>query len=128
MSRNAHDQAAKPELACQSGSGMAAGRDGDGGGRRGGFRARGKAALGVVLVWWMSVLAGWAAEKPVSEYELKAAILPKLPLFVTWPESAFPDATTPLRIGVLGSNPFGPHLHEAIRGKRIGNREMSVRM
>jgi hypothetical protein len=128
MPRNTHDQAANPELAGQSGRRAAVVGDGDGGGRWAQFRARSGAAMGVVLVWWMSLLAGLAAEKPVSEYELKAAILPKLPLFVTWPEKAFQDATTPLRIGVLGTNPFGPHLQAAVRGKRIGNRELSVQM
>lgn len=83
--------------------------------------------------WWGVILglaamvsgAGWAAEKPVvTEHELKAAIVPKLPLFMSWPDGAFVDAESPVRIGVLGPNPFGSHLTEALRGKKVGRREM----
>ncbi len=67
------------------------------------------------------------AEKAViTEHELKAAIVPKLPLFMTWPEGAFPNSGSPVRIGILGPNPFGAHLAEALRGKKVGMREMSL--
>src|ERR1041384_1068472 len=71
------------------------------------------------------VLNGINAAEParISEYELKAAILPKLPLFMTWPENAFHDAGSPVRIGVFGPNPFGNYLQEAVRGKKAGIRQ-----
>ncbi len=85
--------------------------------------------LRVLLVGWAALVPGAssssAAEKAViTEHELKAAIVPKLPLFMAWPESAFADAGSPVRIGVLGPNPFGSHLTDALRGKKVGRREM----
>ena len=62
-----------------------------------------------------------------SEYELKAAFLYKLALFVEWPESSFPHARSPLLIGILGKDPFGPHLRKAVEGKRISNRSIVLK-
>ena len=50
----------------------------------------------MLLAAGMVLIDAQAAEPPkISEYELKAAILPKLPLFMTWPENAFHDAVSP---------------------------------
>jgi len=57
------------------------------------------------------------------EYLIKAAYLYKFALFTDWPESAFADAIAPLRVCVLGKDPFGPTL-ETIVGRRVGERQV----
>jgi len=61
------------------------------------------------------------------EYQLKAVFLFNFAQFVEWPVAAFPDDATPLVIGVLGDDPFGPTLDETIRGEQIGRRVLVVR-
>lgn len=57
------------------------------------------------------------------EYLIKAAILYNLAVFATWPDTAFSAADAPLRVCILGRNPFGPAL-ESLHGKRIGARKL----
>ncbi len=70
-----------------------------------------------------------AASRPLAaqvfnEYEVKAAMLYKFAGFVEWPAS---PAGAPLCIGVLGHDPFGPALEQAIQGKSIDGRPFIVR-
>ena len=57
------------------------------------------------------------------EYLIKAAILYNLAKFTVWPEGAFSSANAPVRICVLGDDPFGPAL-ESLHGKEIGGRPL----
>ncbi len=57
------------------------------------------------------------------EYLIKAAYLYKFALFTEWPESAFADSTAPLRVCVLGKDPFGPTL-ATIVGRKVGDRQV----
>jgi hypothetical protein len=63
---------------------------------------------------------------PSKEYQIKAVFLFHFAQFVEWPATAFPDAATPIRIGVLGEDPFGAALEEAIRGETIRNRGLVI--
>lgn len=59
-----------------------------------------------------------------TENQLKAAFLYNFAQFVQWPTSAFTDPDAPLRICVLGRDPFGNDLDhlvsdEAANGRRI---------
>lgn len=60
------------------------------------------------------------------EYQLKAVFLFNFAQFVEWPPQAFPDARTPLVIGVLGRDPFGAYLDETVRGETVNNRSLVV--
>jgi hypothetical protein len=60
----------------------------------------------------------------VDEYRVKAAVLFYLARFVSWPQSAFADATAPMAICVLGDDPFGARLDEIVRGNQIGVRSV----
>ncbi len=40
---------------------------------------------------------------------------------------AFPNAKAPITIGIWGSDPFGSHLEEAIRGEVINGRPLAIR-
>lgn len=54
-----------------------------------------------------------------SEYDLKAAFIYQIARFVEWPSS------TPLRLCVIGGNPFGAAL-ESLRAKRVNEKKMEV--
>ena len=59
------------------------------------------------------------------EYLIKAAILYNLAKFTEWPAAAFRNAVDPLRICVIGRDPFGPAL-DALQGKTARNRALAV--
>jgi hypothetical protein len=61
------------------------------------------------------------------EYQIKAVFLFNFAEFVEWPPEAFPDPQTPLIIGILGNDPFGPYIDEAVRGEKVNNRPMEIR-
>jgi hypothetical protein len=67
-----------------------------------------------------------AATAP-AEYQVKAVFLFNFTQFVEWPAGAFTDEKAPFVIGVLGRDPFGANLDEAVRGERVGSRELVVR-
>ena len=62
--------------------------------------------------------AAMADENSYSEAEIKAAFLLKFPYFVDWPAAAVASkpttATFPLRLGIVGEDPFGRRLPNGI--------------
>lgn len=68
-----------------------------------------------------------AQTKEVGEYQVKAVFLYNFALFVDWPPSAFEEVQSPLVIGILGPDPFGRYLDEAVQNERVNNRPMVVR-
>jgi len=68
-----------------------------------------------------------AARAQKKEYQVKAAFLLNFAQFVEWPEAAFAGGDAPLCIGVLGEDPFGPALDEAVDGESIRNHKLTVR-
>ncbi|HYV32711.1 MAG TPA: YfiR family protein [Candidatus Binatia bacterium] len=88
---------------------------------------------GASAVWF--VICGWllsgglnlpAQTTPPPEYRIKAVFLYNFAQFVDWPTNAFPEAQTPLVIGVLGEDPFGSFLDETVRGEKVNNRPLAV--
>ena len=67
------------------------------------------------------------AAPPAKEYDVKAVFLFNFAQFVKWPENAFASKDSPLVLGVLGNDPFGASLDEAVRGKSVDSRNMEVR-
>lgn len=61
------------------------------------------------------------------EFQVKAVFLYNFAQFVEWPPSAFESATSPLVIGVLGLDPFGSYLDEAVRGEKVNGHPLVVR-
>src|SRR2546425_10339365 len=82
------------------------------------------------LVAFAPALTAWrdlpAQTAPAQEYQLKAFFLFNFAQFVEWPPQAFPEAQTPLVIGVLGEDPFGAYLDETVRGEKVNNRPLAV--
>ena len=59
------------------------------------------------------------------EYDVKAAIIYRCLEFVQWPAQAPGSKSSPLRIGILGQNQFGPSLR-FLKGKKIAGRKLVV--
>ena len=62
-----------------------------------------------------------------SEYQVKAAYLLNFLKFVEWPEDSFADPLAPIVIGVVGDDPFGSSLAEAIIGRTVQDRDLVLR-
>jgi YfiR/HmsC-like len=66
------------------------------------------------------------AEAP-TEYQVKAVFVYNFSRFVEWPPQTFTAPDEPFVIGVLGSDPFGTRLDEAVRGEQIDQHPLVVR-
>jgi hypothetical protein len=88
---------------------------------------------------WQAVVAclllcsfAWSAPTALTgttaarEYQVKAVFLFNFTQFVEWPADAFARVNTPLVIGVLGEDPFGPYLDETVRGETANGRPLIV--
>lgn len=80
--------------------------------------------------WWCIPLLllnslAWSATV-TSEYQLKAVFLFNFTQFVDWPTQSFADASSPLIIGVLGSDPFGSFLDDTVRDEMVNGRRLTV--
>jgi hypothetical protein len=64
---------------------------------------------------------------PTKEYQVKAVFLYRFAEFVEWPAGAFAGPSSPLVIGLLGSDPFGSYLDDTVRGERIDGRSFVIR-
>ena len=72
--------------------------------------------------------AGRAASPPGGqEYDLKAAFLRRVAMFVEWPSTCFATPQAPLLIGVLGKDPFGPRLEMVLSNKTVQGRSIEFR-
>jgi hypothetical protein len=86
-------------------------------------------------VGWAAVLAAALAAMPEAagaqdrsiEYAVKAAYLYKFAPFVEWPPHAFASASSPLQLCIVGHDPFGANLDQAVSGQRVGGRPVVVR-
>ncbi|HEY0857677.1 MAG TPA: YfiR family protein [Albitalea sp.] len=73
------------------------------------------------------VAAGPAGAAEPSEYAVKAAYLAKFPAYVEWPPEAFATPTSPVVVCVVGDDPFGPLLDEALAAHQVQGRPMTAR-
>lgn len=62
-----------------------------------------------------------------TEYQVKAVFVYNFSRFVAWPSSAFASADQPFVIGILGDDPFGSHLDEAVHGEHVDSHPLVVR-
>lgn len=90
-----------------------------------------------VLLWcrWLAavvsfLLGVWPADYAVAsefdEYAVKAAYLYNFAKFVEWPPGVFTSADAPLRICIVGDNPFGDALG-SLSGKRVDEHPVEIR-
>jgi hypothetical protein len=63
----------------------------------------------------------------IDEYQVKAFFLYNFARYVEWPTETFKTANDPIVICILGQNPFGGSLQQAVAGKVLGARPFVVR-
>jgi len=89
------------------------------------LRSRTKSmVLGVLCI---ALIPGLAAAVEPLEYAVKAAFLSKFGLYVEWSSTAFSSPSSAINLCVVGEDPFGATLDTAVRGQRIGGREVVIR-
>ena len=84
----------------------------------------------IIFGLWL-VLAGLFAgvvrgETLSHEYPLKAVFLLNFAHYTGWPANAFAGPDSPFIIGVLGDDPFGPLLDDAVRNEKLEGRKIVV--
>lgn len=89
-----------------------------------GFAAR----LVLPLLCLSVCLSGRLAAEVVAskEYQVKAAFLINFIRFADWPGSALPTSQTPIRIGILGDDPFGSTLEDTVHDEMVHNHPLAV--
>jgi hypothetical protein len=65
------------------------------------------------------------AEGQFEEYQVKSAFLYNFVKFVEWPSETFRDSDSPIKICVLGKDPFGEAL-DRLRDKNVGSRKLVI--
>ena len=92
----------------------------------GGLVARTAAILVLVCLGVLRASVSFARSTP-PEYLIKAAYLYHFAMFVDWPADAFSGRDSPIVIGIVGNDPFGPAIDETVRDKRIDGRPLVVK-
>src|SRR5688572_20007690 len=87
--------------------------------RAGAYRRRHPVFLMILFatasVWFASAEPQLRAQEfNPREYQVKAVFLFNFVQFVDWPATAFPSPDAPIRIGVLGVDPFSGALEAAV--------------
>lgn len=86
-------------------------------------RARIIAVIGLLTVLMAPLQAAAPSQ---GEYALKSVFLYNFCRFIDWPESAFASPNEPLIIGIIGDDPFGSLLNEAVEGEKYHNRPIRI--
>jgi hypothetical protein len=75
----------------------------------------------------MALLRGACGAEAPTEYQVKAVFVYNFSRFVEWPPQGFTAPTAPFIIGILGNDPFGLRLDEAVHGEQIDQHPLLVR-
>lgn len=88
--------------------------------------------VGMFLI--LAVLLGAACPLPSSaqtanalEYEVKGAFLVKFGMFVEWPTNHIGSTNMAFLIGILGEDPFGTKVEEALKRESIFGRAIQIK-
>lgn len=73
------------------------------------------------------LLRGASGAEAPTEYQVKAVFVYNFSRFVEWPPQTFTAPNEPFVIGILGGDPFGERLDEAVRGEQIDQHPLLVR-
>lgn len=82
--------------------------------------------VGLACLWLAGGVAAGEDRSGVSEYQLKAAFLYNFTQFTEWPADAFATADAPIVIGIVGEDPFGRTLDDAVKGELVRGRPLVV--
>lgn len=81
------------------------------------------AAIFVIL---LGSFVSSAQAQAANEYQVKAAFLFNFVKFIEWPADSLGEGATFI-IGVVGDDPFGSALDQAVAGKYVNGRQLAVR-
>jgi hypothetical protein len=97
-------------------------------------RARQRGNRHCIALYFLSIVAGSSCFAPVradptapTEYEVKAAFIYNFAKYTRWPEASASETRKPFVIGVIGRDPFGQALDDAMRGRSLEGRAVVVR-
>jgi hypothetical protein len=62
-----------------------------------------------------------AQDQSSSEYLIKAGFIYNFAKLVDWPSTAFNQPDSPIVIGILGADPFGPIIDRVLAGKKVND-------
>jgi hypothetical protein len=82
------------------------------------------------LAWctgWSTTAAQAAEDARTLEERVKAAYLYRFAEYVEWPESTFARRDAPVTIGVLGSESLADELTQAVVGRTVNDRPLTVK-
>jgi YfiR/HmsC-like len=82
-------------------------------------------AIALLLVVAATPLGGAPAASP-NEYALKSVFLYNFCNFIEWPDAAFSSPNEPLIIGIVGEDPFGALLKNAVEGETYHGRPIQI--
>jgi hypothetical protein len=102
----------------------------DAGARAGMTRRVALLAGAAILGWcggWQTMTARAADAAPALENRVKAAYLYRFAEYVEWPDGAFARRDTPVTIGVLGSESLADELTQAVVGRMVNDRPVTVK-
>jgi hypothetical protein len=84
-------------------------------------------ALAAGLIVLLSASPVRAAGDESLEYAIKATYLYKFAPFIEWPDAAFASPSSAVDLCIVGDDPFGESLSQAVAGQRIGARPVVLR-
>jgi len=82
------------------------------------------AAAGVLLL--AARMPAHAAQSNPSEYQLKAAFVYNFAKFIDWPPKAYSSPQSPFAICILGDDPFGSLIDDALQGKVVADHPVVI--
>jgi hypothetical protein len=85
------------------------------------------ASLVLMLTALTGGLKAHAADDTLPEYQLKALFLYNFAKFVDWPPGTFAETNSPIIVGVLGKDRFGPYLHKIGESQPLNGHPFVIR-
>jgi len=77
---------------------------------------------------FLGLLMYKAQAQQYTEYDLKAAYIYNFSKFIKWPDHSFPQDTSSFQITILGDSPITEVLHKAMKGRKVGSRDIHIRV
>jgi hypothetical protein len=74
----------------------------------------------------LGLISAAGLQAQVDQYQVKALFLYNFARYVEWPAQTFASANDSIAICILGRNPFGAGLEQAISGKAVEGRSLVV--
>lgn len=86
----------------------------------------------LIIVMLMMALSqaphAWAQDSDQSsEYLIKAGYIYNFAKLVEWPASAFAQPDSPIVIGIVGTDPFGPIIDKVLEGKKVNGHPFLIK-